>query len=161
MITLNEINIDQFAEEVKTIYKNYFPDSLCVVRFSTNIGAALFIDFYLAGDASECPSNYLLNDLFKCSFVIFFPDGTTKGSKFGTNTIECSGSRIMVKPTSKYVAFDTIKIPFRKTTGDASKILKALTKYIDKLFHTTLEQLEAGNIPDRYEALVAEKLEVD
>lgn len=161
MITLNDINVDQFGEEVKNIYNRYFPHSLCIVRFSNGITPAMFIDFYLAGDGSECPSNYLLNDLFKCSFVIFFQDGTTKGSKFGTNTIECTGSRIMVKPTSKYVAFDTVKIPFRKTTGDASKILKALTKYIDKLFHTTLEQLEAGNIPDRYEVLVAEKLEVD
>ena len=159
MITLNEINIDQFAEEVKTIYKNYFPESLCAVRFSTNIGAALFIDFYLAGDASECPNNYLINDLFKCSFVIFFKDGTTKGSKFDTQTIECSGSKILTKPESKYLAFDTVKVPFRKTTGNATKILYALRKYIDKLYTTTMNLYEEDKIPNQYEQIVADKLE--
>lgn len=160
MITLREstdMTIDEFGAAVKNIYAKYFPNSMCTVRYMKNLGGALWIDFYLAGDPSEFINNIAQNDMFRCCLGIYL-NGEGKEDAFGTQTLTASNSSIAVAPDNKYLAFGTVKIPFRKTAGDAKKLLQVIDKYCKRLYDTVIVQRNEGNIHPKYADLLDQKI---
>ena len=155
------MTIKEFMNDVKETYKKYFPNSLCDIRIKYILGSVIFLDFYLAGNEKEVYNGYFENDMFKCSFAIHLSDsrqGYTEDDEFGTQTLEATSSFIAVKSTDRWLAFDIKKIPFRKTTGDAKKILTAIDKYCAKLYNATKEAYETDNLCDKYKELVTKKI---
>ena len=154
------MTIKEFMNDVKETYKNYFPNSLCDIRIKYILGSVIFSDFYLAGNEKEVYNGYFENDMFKCSFAIHLSDskGYSEDDEFETQTLESTSSCISIKSTDRWLAFDIKKIPFRKTTGDAKKILTAIDKYCAKLYSATNEAYETDNLCDKYEGLVEKKL---
>jgi hypothetical protein len=73
-------------------------------------------------------------------------------------TLESANSWIKVKPSNKYLAFDARKIPFRKSTGNAEKIIGAFDRYVKKLYTIVSEEFENDNIEPKFKSLVAEKI---
>lgn len=153
------MTIAEFMEELKKTYNKYFPNSFCAVRFSKNLGSTIWIDCYLAGDIHEVSNNIWQNDMFKICMNIFLPDGTEKSSELPeTITLESQSNWIAVKPSSKYVAFDTKKIPFRKTTGDGKKIIASFDKFVKRLYDSVKEEYNNDNIANNFTSIIAGKI---
>lgn len=72
--------------------------------------------------------------------------------------IENENSRYLVKPTNKYLVYESKKVAFRKTQGDEDKIITTFKKYVGNLHKALLEDLEQGNIHENHLELVKEKL---
>ena len=158
----SDMTISEFLTAVKEVYAKYFPDSVCGAKFSSSVTPSIFINCYLAGNQSELSGGYAVNDLFHCSLCIFIKDRkATKDSLFGEQTLEmANGSSILTKPDNKYCVYGSVKVPFRKTTGDAKKLLNYFDKYVRKIRDVLKEQLAADNIPNDYVDLVKQKLGV-
>ena len=67
-------------------------------------------------------------------------------------------NRYLVKPTNKYLVYESKKVAFRKTHGDENKIITTFKKYVENLHKALLEDLEQGNIHENHLELVKEKL---
>lgn len=145
--------IREFLEEVKKTYNSYFPNSRCVAKLSTNLGSAVFIDCFIANSLEEEPNKITGNDMFHIGFVIHM-DRETLDDEFETHTIQTTSNYIAVKSSNRYLAFDAVKIPFRKTTGDAKKIISAFDRFVDKLYTITKQQYESGNLTDYWTKIV-------
>lgn len=134
--------VSEFMQEIRDLYNNYFPASTCSVRLVKSLGTALWIDCYLAKDASECENGISGNDMFHISF--WFPDdfaGLTNDSLVPDFlTMEISQKIIKTAPDNDYMAFGAESLPFRRVKGSPDKILKTLDKYF-KMIHDTVERL--------------------
>lgn len=71
--------------------------------------------------------------------------------------LEWNNSDIKAKPES-WLAYDAVRIPYRKTTGDAKKIIKALDKYFQRLYEVTVKLFKEEKIHDNYADLAARKI---
>jgi len=154
----SEMTIKEFLNEVRKIYAEHFPDSQCQAKLAKNLGRAIFIDFYLAKDSSEVSHGYAQNDMFKCGFVIHLDDNVEADSQMPDATLEAMSSVIATKPSNKWLAYDATKVPFRKTTGNAKKLLSTIEKYVQKLANTIHTEYENDNIADNYKAIVKSKI---
>lgn len=154
------VTISEFMKEIASVYNKYFPKSKCDVKFSTNFGSTIWIDCYLAGDKNEEPYGFWVNDMFGVSFSIELPDDTEKTSKVPDSiTLTARSSFIKTKPSNKFLAFDAKKVPFRKITGSAEKILSGFDKYVQKLYNMVKTEYDNGNINDDKKSLVKDKLQ--
>ena len=154
----SEMTIKEFLSEVKKIYADHFPDSQCQAKLAKNLGRAIFIDFYLAKDSSEVSHGYAQNDMFKCGFVIHLDDNVEADSPMPDATLEAMSSVIATKPSNKWLAYDATKVPFRKTTGNAKKLLSTIEKYVQKLANAIHTEYENDNIADNYKSIVKSKI---
>ena len=154
----SDTTIKEFLSAVKKIYAEHFPDSQCQAKLSKNLGKAIFIDFYFAKDSSEVSHGYAQNDMFKCGFVIHLDDDAEADSPMPDATLEAMSSVIATKPSNKWLAYDATKVPFRKTTGNAKKLLSTIEKYVQKLANTIHTEYENDNIADNYKSIVKSKI---
>lgn len=151
----------EFAEMVIGKYEEKFPESMCKVREYKCIGKSIVIDCFLSGKNSgiNC-SGVASNDMFKICFNISLPD------KFNFETEELPENleliawqnTYLINPENKYLCYESRKIPFRKTKGDAKKIIVVLEKFFEKLYISVLEDIKHGNIHKNYTEIVAEKV---
>lgn len=166
-LTIKEANetgsgmtIEEFMQEVKDIYAKHFPDSHCNVQLTKNLGCAIFIDFYLAKDSSEVSHGYAVNDMFQCGFDIFLEGRKELNDLMPDSMVlEAMKSVIKIRPENRYLAYDTVKIPFRKTTGNAKKILAALEKYVTRLASIVHAEYDKDTISDGYKNLLDSKID--
>ena len=158
--TGSEMTIEEFMQKVKAIYAKHFPDSRCHVQLTKNLGCAIFIDFYLAKDSSEVFNGYAVNDMFQCGFDIFLEGRKELNDLMPDSMVlEAMKSVIKIRPENRYLAYDTVKIPFRKTTGNAKKILAALEKYVTRLASIVHEEYDKDTISDGYKDLLDSKID--
>lgn len=155
----SSMTVSEFMEELKKTYNKYFPNSLCSVRFSKNLGSSIWIDCYLAGNIHEVPHNIWQNDMFKICLNIFLPNGTEKDSELPeTITLESQYNYMALKPSNKYVAFDSKKVPFRKTTGDGKKVIASFDKFVKRLYDSVKEEYNNDNIANNFTSIIAGKI---
>lgn len=145
----------EFAEKIVEKYMEKFPKSLCKVKKYICLGYNLTIECFLS-------ENTNVNDMFKITFNIQLPE------KFDYDTdelpenltMECWNNIYLTAPENKYFYCSSRKIPYRKTTGDAEKIIKTAGKFFEKLHGLVLEDISNGKIHKDYTGLVAEKVRV-
>lgn len=155
----NTMTVSEFMDSIEDTYNKYFPNSYCAVKFSKNLGKTIWIDCYLAKNNKEVSNGYFANDMFSVSFHIYLPDDAEPSSAMPDSVaLESTNSWIKVKPSNKYLAFDARKIPFRKSTGNAEKIIGAFDRYVKKLYTIVSEEFENDNIEPKFKSLVAEKI---
>lgn len=147
--------IRDFMDEVKEIYNEKFPNSKCVVHLTKNLGSAIFIDCFFANSLDEEPNRITGNDMFKIGFVIHL-NRENENDDLGTQTMTAMQSVIAIKPSNRYVAFDTVKIPYRKTTGDAQKLLLSFKKYVARLYDITKDNYESGNFTEYWDRVATD-----
>ena len=83
----------------------------------------------------------------------------TKDGKFpSTLVLESTKSSFLTKPAADYLAYGRKKVPFRKTKGDADKILKTLDKYFSVLKKSVKEELDNDNIHSNFIELLKSKI---
>ena len=140
--SIGSMTVEEFMQDIRDTYNNYFPRSTCQVKLVRSLGTALWIDCYLAKDASECENGIAGNDMFHISF--WFPndfEGLTKDDLVPESlTMEISQKTIKTAPENRYMAFGSESLPFRKVKGSSDKILKTLDRYF-KILHDTVERL--------------------
>ena len=148
----------EFKEEIRTAYAKRFPNSLCEVSIFKCLGRSLYITCRFVGDEKEAPYGIIGNDMFCVSMGINLPDNFGDDDDLPESMVlEWQSSSIKAKPEG-WLAYDAVKVSYRKTTGDAKKIIKALDKYFQRLYEATVKLFEEGKIHDNFADLAARKI---
>ena len=155
----NNMTVAEFLQSVKDIYNEHFPDSYCKAYLAKIFGRAIFLDFYLAKDEHELFNGYWENDMFKCSCVIHLPDNIDINSPMPeTVQLQSMSSAIRTKPPVSYLAYGSVKVPFRKATGNSTKVLVYIDKYVSRIASTMKQVYDEGYVSKSDEEIVARKI---
>lgn len=134
------------------VYEGIFKDSKIVITKNSFSGDnVLWVQLFLAQNEQEESNGCFDNDMFGIIFKI------TKTAE-DNYIMENKHNRYLVKPTNKYLVYESKKVAFRKTQGNEDKIITTFKKYVGNLHKALLEDLEQGNIHENHLELVKEKL---
>lgn len=148
----------EFKEKIEGEYNKRFDKSLCRCRIFKCLGKSITIDFALAANEREVVSNIMDNDLMRTSFIIHLPKEWEENDDLPEMMIlEHLKGQLKIKTENRNLYCDYRKITFRKTKGDADKMIKAFSRYIDRLKDALVEEYKANNLFDRDMELVREK----
>ena len=149
----------EFKDRIETIYKYRFNASKCDCYIFTCMGKSICIDVFLAKDEMECPNRILRNDAIGTMFMIHLPNGWTENDELPEMMeMKCEGGCVQTKPEKgSHLFCDYRKIPYRKTKGDAEKIIKAFDRFTERLKDAVVEDYKADNLKDHAANLVKEK----
>lgn len=151
----------EFAAQVSGKYAEAFPASYCRVAKYLCLGKHININMYLSGkmEGKNLPM-IADNDMFKISLNITLPDNFNYETDELPEKLvmECWSNTYLVKPEIVYLAYGSRKIPYRKTTGTAEKMVATVGKFIEKLHQMVSDDLRAGNIHENFLAMVEENL---
>ena len=152
----------EFQERIITAYAAKFPKSLCTCTLIEGFGKYIFIDCYLGAGVDEFPHRIKENDAINVKLNIDLPRGWGHDDELpDTMTFEAIRNSIKHKPpqNESYLYCKYTKVSFRRTTGDSEKIIKAFTRFVDRLHKKISEQYANDNLlPDDME-LFARKYE--
>ena len=122
---------DKLASDIEQAVKKHFPDSYIKSKYSNNLGPMITISFTLGKDKDEWANGIINNDPVKTAL---FVNGMNRdGSISGSLELTKHHGDVMVKSKDRNMAFDRVKVPFRKTTGDPKAIVKAVDTYFSRL----------------------------
>lgn len=151
-----------FEKRIKKAYAAKFDKSLCICGFNKTLGEYISIDCYLGAGSDEFPHRIAENDAISVKLNINLLRGWKHDDELPeTMTLEAIRNSIKHKPPQDelYLYCKYTKVSFRKTTGDAEKIIKAFTRFVDRLHKEISEQYANDNLlPDDME-LFARKYE--
>lgn len=152
----------EFQDRIMAAYAAKFPKSLCTCTLIEGFGKYIFIDCYLGAGDDEFPHRIKENDAINVKLNIDLPRGWKHDDELpDTMTLEAIRNSIKHKPpqNESYLYCKYTKVSFRKTTGNAEKIIKAFTRFVDRLHNEISEQYANDNLlPDDME-LFARKYE--
>lgn len=149
----------EFKDAVKAAYKKYFPESNVNIRIFRCLGKAITIDCFLAGDLSEVAGGIPENDMFHVNVWIDLTENFYVENDLPDNLVmEWRNSSVIKKPEQKYLAYGAETVRYRKTSGDAEKIVKALDKYFSRLHDTVVNLRENDRIHEGFVDLVNQKI---
>lgn len=125
--------VDDLTKEVKKTFEKYFPDSFIRVSYSSSFSKSISIRFALGKDNSEFNNKIIENDpMYSLAFIWFDSKSVDEaGNIVGPMVLESSVGKGLAWNGPD--GFNRIKVPFRKTTGDVDKIMKALNRYFGRL----------------------------
>jgi len=131
---LNEsTNAVEFAETIQNTIRKNFSKSFVNVNLSNRLGKSIQISFLLGKDKSEWASGIAENDPMKHMLFIFLGKMGEDNILPDKIKIELSqGGSLAVKSENPHLAFDRVKIGFRKKTGTPEQILKHIDNYFKK-----------------------------
>lgn len=156
------MTINEMIKEIEASYAKYFKGSKIKVRYTDNLYRSIGIKCFLASTNTENPSYYWDNDMLSIAFSIQTESGelargTTGESETPENMVlENWHKHYFTKPNSRNLCYSSASVSFRKTKGDANKMISALDKYFKKLHDALVEELANDNIPNNWKPL-AEK----
>lgn len=132
---LNEsTDAETFANMIQNTIRKNFSKSFVRVSFDKRLGKSIQISFLLGKDKTEWANQIPENDPMKHMFFIWLNkmgDDDILPEKIG---IELSqGGYLLVRPKEgSHLAYDRVKIGFRKKTGTPEQILKHVDTYFKK-----------------------------
>ena len=134
------------------VYEGIFKNSKIVITKNSFSGDnVLWVQLLLAQNEQEEINNYFCNDMFSILFKI------TKTAE-NNYIMENENSRYLVKPTNKYLVYESKKVAFRKTQGNEDKIITTFKKYVENLHKALVEDLKQGNIHENHITLLTQKI---
>lgn len=154
----------ELTNQIQQAYSKYFTDSKCSVVLSSNLYHSVSIACFLANNKTELSGGYWENDMFSIRFSIdtetgeFSKDLTLDSEVPNNARLTVSRKSYALKPPSRYFAFGTKQLAFRKTVGEGEKIVKSLDKFFSKLHAELLQDIKADLIHDNHKALLASKI---
>jgi hypothetical protein len=158
------MQVKTLLSEFEKSYHSHFQHSAISAKFSKGIYSSIYIRLYLANDKSELSGGYWDNDILTIIFCIDtatgeFPREIDLESELPNNLVmENSSKHYHIKPPSSMYAYGSRKLSYRKTTGEASKILASFDKFCDGLKKSLQDDLQAENIHPEHVQIVAAKL---
>ena len=84
--------------------------------------------------------------MFSIKFNIDTRDAKSVDDEFGIRTIECYSKSFYTAPPNRYLAYGRHDLQFRKTTGDARKIIAALNKFFKRLHSAVVMERDNDKI---------------
>lgn len=150
------MKFEEFKNRIQEKYTENFSGA-CVVRKYICLGKSIVIDCYMGEAQTGTISD---NDMLKVAFNISLPDN------FNYDTEELPEKMVMeswnnyylIKPEDNYLAYSTRKIPYRKATGTAEKLVEVAAKFFDKMYASIREDYTSGNIHDNYIKVVEQSV---
>ena len=140
------------GNKLTEVYEEIFKNSkIAITKNSFSGDNVLWVQLYLAQNEQEEINGYFDNDMFNIIFKI------TKTAE-NNYIIENENSSYFVKPTNKYLVYESKKVAFRKTQGNEDKIITTFKKYVGNLHKALLEDLEQGNIHENHITLLTQKI---
>lgn len=146
---------NEFTAEIEQAYKKYFPDSHIRARFDSNLYGNIWVNCFLVSDKSELSGGYWENDILHIRFRIQtttgeFSKDITKESQLPDNLmLEVIDKSYFIKPASRMMAYGRRDMSWRKTKGDAAKILNYLDKCFSQLRESLVNDLTQGMIESK------------
>jgi hypothetical protein len=144
----NIMNADEFIAAVSAAFKKHLPHGQIKGWFSDRLLPAVTFHFLLQGDKSKYVMNIARNDpAYHIAQVYGFDkEGNIKG-KLEADVL--TGGSLHVKPApDSYMAFDSVKIGWRKKTGTPEQVVKHFDNYFGKMKKVAKDNFE--RIPDRH-----------
>ena len=139
----------EFKQQIEAAYKAAFGKSFVACKVYRCLGMNLSIDCLMAENERECVNGIVGNDMIRASFIVHLPDGWTVEEDLPESmTMTAIKSSIKTKPAEKYYYCDYRKISYRKTTGNAEKLIAAFGKYVDRLHGAIVEEYTNNNLLD-------------
>jgi len=139
-----------FATELEKKIKAIMPKSYVSVHYSTNIAKSISITFTFGKDNSEYNNNIRENDRGHTKIYIGMGRGGNVvdelPEKMQAESTIGNGIKV-TDPTGRY-AFVTEKLVFRKKTGNAAQIEKAILDYFKKFKELYIKLDKEGKIPE-------------
>lgn len=130
--------VNEFLKDIENTYNKYFPNSTCWARVYDARPVvyglkqnSICINCYLAGDNRENSGGYWENDIFNITFWlhdVVEGDGLIDNMELTSTT-----HSYRIKPTNKYLAFESKRVPFRVVKGNSQKILQGFDRFCKKL----------------------------
>lgn len=127
----------QLAQDIKTEFEKYFPKSYINSEVTTNIKSGIFVRWTLGNGKSEYANGIRENDPLHHLFNIRVQP-SSDGYKYQTELLV--GGEL-------WTINGKVKIGFRKTTGDAKKVLDAMKRYIKKMYKVVEEHADEIKAP--------------
>ena len=158
------MKINEFNEAVKEKWNKHFPNSLCICNFENSLYHSISIKCLIAGDKSEFANGIMQNDMLHVSFSIdtdkgeFDKEITANSELLPNLVLTCWHRNYLTVPTDKFLCYSSKQLPFRKTKGDAEKILFTLDKFFAMVHNELQQDLIAGNIHKNHIELLTKKL---
>lgn len=119
-------DINKVMSEIESAFLSKFPNCFLQVQESKGFGHSIFVNFGLVLNKAELPSGIRDNDPVSHKFMIYI-------EKTGFEAITLTGGIAVNPPAGSYNAMGFVKTPFRKTKGDAKKIIKAFETFVPRL----------------------------
>lgn len=136
----------ELASEIETTFKKYFPNSFIKSRYDVNIGKSVMVTIALAKDKTEATNKILDNDPMLANFAVHLdPNQIDDTGNFTGEPLVVERFRGSGLSWHGPDGFNRVKVPFRKTTGDPSKIIKALDTHFQRLKAAVKDNVEALN----------------
>lgn len=152
------MKFEEFKNRIEQIYRGKFNKSYCGCKIYFCLGKSITIDLRLAENTSECPNNIAGNDMMGICLAIRLSDGWKEGDELPENmTLEAWKNGIKVKSTGKYLYCGSKKVSYRKTNGNAKKLIATFGKYVDRLYVLIKEEYQAENLLAFDMALIKQK----
>lgn len=135
---LNEVKtmkVDDFVNKLDSIIRKHFPKSHVNVQVSKNLGKEIDVFFTLGKNKSEWVNKIAENDPLYHRFMLAwnaFEDNEFTKDKFEAE-LSVGGSLKVLPGPKSYMAFDRVKIGWRKKTGTPEAILKHFDNYFNKM----------------------------
>lgn len=143
------MKFEKFKTEIEKVFEEKFGKSYCQCRIYKCMGKSITIDCHLADQLNECPHNIAGNDMMSICMGIILPDNWNDTDELPENlTMEAWQNIIKVKPTVDYLYCDDKKPSYRKTKGNAEKLISAFGKYVERLYNLLKEEYQAENLLD-------------
>jgi len=158
------MKINELIQQIEATYSKHFPLSRISVDYVGNIYSSISIVCYLAGNSTEVYNKIWRNDMLNIRFSIDaesgeFEKGTTEESELPEKLkMEVNCKNYLIKPNSTNMVYSRRNLSFRKTKGNAKKIVATLDKYFAKFKEELKNDLLTGNITDNHKELLTEKL---
>ena len=113
---------------LKDAYKAIFPNGY--IAFSKpSISEGSFFITVMLQQPKDCTNQIPQNDPMRTVYAIY----TSLVQNDIVFTLElCSGNRLSINPTNPMLAMSSVKLAFRKTTGNEEKVIKAFTTHMTK-----------------------------
>lgn len=159
-----EITVNDFITEVENSYLKYFTNSKIIVKLDTRLYKNIYVKCLLSNNINECSSRIIENDMMSISFMID-QEGRELNKDINTESVLPTNLQIkvldnsyLIKPENQYLCYSRRKLNYRKTKGDAKKIINTLDKYFNKLHEELKKDIENNNIHDNHIDLLKSKL---
>ena len=136
----------ELVADIESTFKKHFPNSFINARHSKGIGNSIMVTIALAKDKMEAPNKIIDNDPMLANFAIHMNSNQIDDSgEFTGEPLVIERFRGAGLSWHGQDGFNRIKVPFRKTTGDPAKIIKALDRHFQRLSDAVKENAEALN----------------
>lgn len=148
---------EDFAKEIEQTIKKHFPKSGVVSRYSEGLDRSITVWFTLQGDDSKHANGISHNDPAHQLIHIWFGDGRRRDLSEQTDdipekfTAENDMASLMVMPSpGSHMAYESVKLPWRKKTGNKAAILKHIGTYFGRVKKIVKDNFD--RLPDGFQS---------